>query len=115
MGFEYPRRAKTKKEPIAKNKTVITCEMFLGASVFFIVGFPILGIFILLAMMLNKLDSISRSNKLLLAYMVNPECMLEATNSDVVISNAMKAAKKYKGESAQVKEFFNQINPLIVF
>ena len=47
--------------------------------------------------------------------MVNPDCMLEATNSDVVISNAMKAAKKYKGESAQVKEFFNQINPLIVF
>ena len=89
--------------------------MFLGASVFFIVGFPILGIFILLAMMLNKLDSISRSNKLLLAYMVNPDCMLEATNSDVVISNAMKSAKKYKGESAQVKEFFNQINPLTVF
>ena len=49
--------------------------MFLGASVFFIVGFPILGIFILLAMMLNKLDTISRSNKLLLAYMVNPDCM----------------------------------------
>ena len=47
--------------------------------------------------------------------MVNPDCMLEATNSDVVISNGMKADKKYKGESAQVKEFFNQINPLIVF
>ena len=47
--------------------------------------------------------------------MVNSDCIMEATNSDVVISNAMKAAKKYQGESAQVKEFFNQIDPLIVF
>ena len=47
--------------------------------------------------------------------MVNPECMLEATKSDLVVSNAMKASKAYKGESAQVKEFFQQITPLVIF
>ena len=47
--------------------------------------------------------------------MVNPECMLEATKSDLVVSNAMKASKVYKGESAQVKEFFQQITPLVIF
>ena len=86
---------KARLTPFARTWKVITYKIFLGASVFFIIGFPILGIFILLAMMLNKLNSISRSNKLLLAYMVNSDCIMEATNSDVVISNAMKAAKKY--------------------
>ena len=47
--------------------------------------------------------------------MVNPECMLEATRSDIVVSNAMKASKAFKGESAQVKEFFQKINPLVIF
>jgi len=82
--------------------------MIIGSTIFFL-GFPILGIFILMFMMLDKLNSINRTNKLLLAYMVNPECMLEATRSDIVVSNAMKASKVYKGESAQVKEFFQQI------
>ena len=65
--------------------------------------------------MLDKLNSLKRTNKLLLAYMVNTECILEATRSDIVVSNAMKASKSYKGESAQVKEFFQQINPLVIF
>ena len=47
--------------------------------------------------------------------MVNPKFMLEATKSDLVVSNAMKASKAYKGESAQVKEFFQQITPLVIF
>ena len=61
-------------------------------------------------MMLDKLNSLNRTNKLLLAYMVNPECMLEATRSEIVVSNAMKASKAYKGESAQVKEFFRRLS-----
>ena len=89
--------------------------MIIGSTIFFILGFPLLGIFILMFMMLDKLNSINRTNKLLLAYMVNPECMLEATKSDLVVSNAMKASKSYKGESAQVKEFFQQITPLVIF
>ena len=89
--------------------------MIIGSTIFFILGFPLLGIFILMFMMLDKLNSINRTNKLLLAYMVNPECMLEATKSDLVVSNAMKASKAYKGESAQVKEFFQQITPLVIF
>ena len=63
--------------------------MIIGSTIFFILGFPLLGIFILMFMMLDKLNSINRTNKLLLAYMVNPECMLEATRSDLVLSNAM--------------------------
>ena len=47
--------------------------------------------------------------------MVNPECMLKATRSDIFVSNAKKASKAYKGESAQVKEIFQQIHPLIIF
>ena len=89
--------------------------MIIGSTIFFILGFPLLGIFILMFMMLDKLNSLNRTNKLLLAYMVNPECMLEATKSDLVVSNAMKASKAYKGESAQVKEFFQQITPLVNF
>ena len=89
--------------------------MIIGSTIFFILGFPLLGIFILIFMMLDKLNSLNRTNKLLLAYMVNPECMLEATKSDLVVSNAMKASKAYKGESAQVKEFFQQITPLVNF
>ena len=89
--------------------------MIIGSTIFFILGFPLLGIFILMFMMLDKLNSLNRTNKLLLAYMVNPECMLEATKSDLVVSNAMKASIAYKGESAQVKEFFQQITPLVIF
>ncbi len=89
--------------------------MIIGSKFFFILGFPLFGIFILMFMMLDKLNSLNRTNKLLLAYMVNPECMLEATKSDLVVSNAMKASKAYKGESAQVKEFFQQITPLVIF
>ena len=89
--------------------------MIIGSTIFFILGFPLLGIFILMFMMLDKLNSLNRTNKLLLAYMVNPECMLEATKSDLVVSNAMKASKAYKGESAQVKEFFQKITPLVIF
>ena len=89
--------------------------MIIGSTIFFILGFPLLGIFILMFMMLDKLNSLNRTNKLLLAYMVNPECMLEATKSDLVVSNAIKASKAYKGESAQVKEFFQQITPLVIF
>ena len=89
--------------------------MIIGSTIFFILGFPLLGIFILMFMMLDKLNGLNRTNKLLLAYMVNPECMLEATKSDLVVSNAMKASKAYKGESAQVKEFFQQITPLVIF
>ena len=89
--------------------------MIIGSTIFFILGFPLLGIFILMFMMLDKLNSINRTNKLLLAYMVYPECILEATRSDIVVSNAMKESKAYKGESAQVKEFFQQINPLVIF
>ena len=89
--------------------------MIIGSTIFFILGFPLLGIFILMFMMLDKLNSLNRTNKLLLAYMVNPECMLEATKSDLVVSNAMKASKAYKGESAQVKEFFQQITPFVIF
>ena len=66
-------------------------------------------------MMLYKLNSLNKTNKLLLVYMVNPEYMLEATRSDIVVSNAMKASNAYKGESAQVNEFFQQINPLVIF
>ena len=51
-------------------------------------------------MMLDKLNSLKRTNKLLLAYEVNPEFMLKATRSDIVVSNVMKASKAYKGESA---------------
>ena len=89
--------------------------MIIGSTIIFILGFPLLGIFILMFMMLDKLNGLNRTNKLLLAYMVNPECMLEATKSDLVVSNAMKASKVYKGESAQVKEFFQQITPLVIF
>ena len=89
--------------------------MIIGSTIFFILGFPLLGIFILMFMMLDKLNSLNRTNKFLLPYMVNPECMLEATKSDLVVSNAMKASKAYKGESAQVKEFFQQITPLVIF
>ena len=66
-------------------------------------------------MMLDKLNSLKRTNKLLLAYIVNPELILEATRSDIVVGNAMNASKIYKGELAQVKEFFQQINQLVIF
>ncbi len=67
--------------------------MIIGSTIFFILGFPLLWIFILMFMMLNKLNSLYRTNKFLLAYMVNPESMLEATRSDLVVSNALKASK----------------------
>ena len=70
--------------------------MIIGSTIFFILGFPLLGIFILMFMMLDKLNSLNRTNKLLLAYMVNPECMLKAIKSDIVVSNAMKESKAYK-------------------
>ena len=57
-------------------------------------------------MILDKLNSLNRTNKLLLAYLVNPECILWAIRSDIVLRNAMNASKVYKGELAQVKEFF---------
>ena len=66
-------------------------------------------------MMLDKLNTLKRTNKLLLAYIVNPERILEATRSDIVVGNAMNASKIYKGELAQVKEFFQQINQLVIF
>ena len=60
-------------------------------------------------MMLDKLNSLKRTNKLLLAYMVNTECILEATRSDIVVRNAMNASKIYKGELVQVKNFSSRL------
>ena len=65
-------------------------------------------------MMLDKLNSLNRTNKLLLAYIFNPKSMLEATRSYLVVSNALKASKASKVESAPLKEFFQQITPLFI-
>ena len=85
--------------------------MFYGIGLF-AVGFPLFGLLIILLMILNKLNYIAKSNNLLLAYLVNPESMLEATNSDVVVNNAMKQNNS-KSESEQFLEFVKQIKPLI--
>ena len=42
-------------------------------------------------MMLDKLNSLNRTNKLSLAYMVNPECVLEATSLDILVSESVKS------------------------
>ena len=96
----------------ANNCLALTPIMFYGIGLF-AVGFPLFGLLIILLMILNKLNYIAKSNNLLLAYLVNPESMLEATNSDVVVNNAMKKAKQFKSESEQFLEFVKQIKPLI--
>ena len=53
---------------------------------------------LLINRMMTALIRIEKTQTLALAYLINPDAMLDGTNSDLVINNALKQAMSEKGE-----------------
>ena len=54
---------------------------------------------LLINRMMTALIRIEKTQTLALAYLINPDAMLDGTNSDLVINNALKQAMSEKGET----------------
>ena len=53
----------------------------------------------------DSLIRIEKTQSLALSYFVNPEVMLEGTNRDLVVDNALKIALKEKGKTQRAITF----------
>ena len=83
--------------------------VFAGFSGFVLV----IALFITLNRISNTLIRIDKTQTLALAYLINPDAMLEGTNSDYIIENALTQASLEKGETKRAVRFFRSLKPLI--
>ena len=83
--------------------------IFAGFSGFVLV----LALFVTLNRISNTLMRIDKTQTLALAYLINPDAMLEGTNSDYIIENALTQASLEKGETKRAVRFFRSMKPLI--
>lgn len=83
--------------------------IFAGFSGFVLV----LALFVTLNRISNTLMRIDKTQTLALAYLINPDAMLEGTNSDYIIENALTQASLEKGETKRAVRFFRSLKPLI--
>jgi len=83
--------------------------IFAGFSGFVLV----LALFVTLNRISNTLMRIDKTQTLALAYLIIPDAMLEGTNSDYIIENALTQASLEKGETKRAVRFFRSLKPLI--
>ena len=83
--------------------------VFAGFGGFFIV----LALFVTLNRISNTLMRIDKTQTLALTYLINPDAMLEGTNSDYIIENALTQASLEKGETKRAVRFFRSLKPLM--
>ena len=77
-------------------------------------GLALVAAFLILGnQILNTLRRIDKTQTLALAYLINPDAMLEGTNSDYIIENALTQASLEKGETKRAVRFFRSLKPLI--
>ena len=67
---------------------------------------------LLINRMMTALIRIEKTQTLALAYLINPDAMLDATSSDLVINNALKKAMSEKGETQRAVKFLKNLKPL---
>ena len=67
---------------------------------------------LLLNRMMTTLIRIEKTQTLALAYLINPDAMLDGTSSDLVIENALKQAMNAKGETQRAVKFLNNLKAL---
>ncbi len=67
--------------------------------------FVVLSFAFLMAKISDSLIRIEKTQSLALSYFVNPEVMLEGTNRDLVVDNALKIALKEKGKTQRAITF----------
>ena len=73
----------------------------------------VLALFVTLNRISNTLMRIDKTQTLALAYLIIPDAMLEGTNSDYIIENALTQASLEKGETKRAVRFFRSLKPLI--
>ena len=79
----------------------------------FIANWIIAIIFLyLITRMMIALIRIEKTQTLALAFLINPDAMLDGTSSDLVINNALKQAMSEKGETKRAVKFLNNLKPL---
>ena len=62
--------------------------------------------------MIRTLKRIEKTQTLALAYLINPDAMLDGTSSDLVIENALKQSMNAKGESQRAVKFLKNLKAL---
>ena len=67
---------------------------------------------LLINRMMTALIRIEKTQTLALAYLINPDAMLDGTSSDLVINNALKQAMSEKGETQRAVKFLKNLKPL---
>ena len=82
--------------------------VFIGFGGFFV----LISFAFLMNKILTALIKIEKTQTLALAYLINPDAMLDGTSSDLVIENALKKAMTEKGETQRAIKFFNSLKPL---
>ena len=87
---------------------VLFIMIFAGVGGFFVV----LSFAFLMAKISDTLMRIEKTQSLALAYLVNPDAMLEGTNSDLVVDNALKTALKEKGKTQRAITFLKNLKVL---
>ena len=59
-----------------------------------------------------SLIRIEKAQTLALAYLINPDAMLDGTSSDLVINNALKQAMSETRETQRAVKFLKNLKPL---
>ncbi len=67
---------------------------------------------LLLNRMLTALIRIEKTQTLALAYLINPNAMLDGTSSNLVIENALKQSMNAKGETQRAVKFLKNLKAL---
>ena len=62
--------------------------------------------------MMTALIRIEKTQTLALAYLINPDAMLDGTSSDLVIENALKQSMSAKGETQRAIKFLKNLKAL---
>ena len=71
-----------------------------------------IAIILLVNRLMTTLTRIEKTQTLALAYLINPDAMLDGTSSDLVINNALKQAMNEKGETQRAVKFLKNLKPL---
>ena len=66
----------------------------------------------LISRMMISLIRIEKAQTLALAYLINPDAMLDGTSSDLVIENALKQSMSAKGETQRAVKFLKNLKAL---
>ena len=67
---------------------------------------------LLLNRMMTALIRIEKTQTLALAYLINPDAMLDGTSSELVIDNALKQSMSAKGETQRAVKFLKNLKAL---